>query len=50
MRCIHRKKIMKFPLPEDQTPETKKIKILKLGKHVKVLVEVPVTSFAFSPE
>lgn len=45
-----RKTIMKFPQPEDQTPETKKIKILKLGKHVKVLVEVLVTSFVFSPQ
>lgn len=45
-----RKKIVKFPLPEDHTSDTKKIKILKLGKHVKVLVELLVTSFAFSPE
>lgn len=41
---------MNFPLPEHQTPETKKIKTLKLGKHVKVLVEVQVACFAFSPE
>lgn len=45
-----RKTIVKFLLPEDRTSETKQIKILKLGKHVKVLEVVLMSSFVFSPE